>query len=335
MVSLLPRPVRAGGRPGRRALGNSSGSSRSGNSGISNAGSRAAGAALVLLSAFGFGLSPIFAIFCYRGGANVSTIILIRFGVSAALLFAYLGIWGRGIPWEARLLPPLLVLGLLYTVQSTLYFSAVRHIPASLAALILYTYPAFVCILSTLIDRERLAVGTLFALLCALAGLTFILGGSFRGLNVRGLALAVGAALVYSLYIILAGRTLQRFPALATSAYVTLFAACFCLLAGLAGGSLGFGFAAMTWLPIAGFILISTLTAILSFLRGLHLLGSQTTAILSTSEPIFTIACAVLLFHDSLTARQALGGALIMAGAVLAVRGRKDAATLEPGIAEK
>jgi drug/metabolite transporter (DMT)-like permease len=294
---------------------------------------KAAGIAFVLLSAFGFGLSPIFAIFAYRGGINVSTMILIRFSCSSALLFVYLKLSGAAIRCEARLLPALLLLGLLYTAQSTFYFSAVKYIPASLAALILYTYPAFVCILSTLIDRERLAAGTLLALLLALSGLTFILGGSFHGLDVRGLALATGAALVYSFYIILAGRTLHRISALATSAYVTLFAAIFCLLAAVAGATLDFGFAVVTWLPIAGFILISTLTAILSFLRGLHILGSQATSILSTSEPIFTIACAVLLFHDSLTARQVVGGSLIMAGALLAVRGRKTAASAEHGIA--
>lgn len=299
----------------------------------SSSSSKAAGIALVLVSAFGFGISPIFALFAYRGGINVPTMLLIRFSVSSALLFTYLQLSGTGIRCEARLLPPLMGLGLLYTAQSTFYFSAVKHIPASLAALILYTYPAFVCVLSALIDHQRLRGRTLLSLLCALAGLTLILGTSFRGMNVLGLALATGAALVYSFYIILAGRTLQRFPAIRTAGYVTLFAAFFCLLAGLAGGTLGFGFSAVTWLPIAGIIVISTLTAILSFLRGLHILGSQTAAILSTSEPIFTIACAVLLFHDSLTVRQLVGGVLIMAGAFLAVRGREKAAPASPGTA--
>jgi drug/metabolite transporter (DMT)-like permease len=288
----------------------------------SSSSSKAAGGALVLLSAFGFGMIPIFARFAYRGGISVATLLAVRFLISSPLLFAYLRLRGESLRCRARLLPALLGLGLLYTAQSSFYFSAVKYIPASLAALILYTYPAFVCILSALIDRERIGGQTLLALLFALGGLIFILGSSFRGLNLHGLALATGAALVYSFYIILAGRTLRQAPALLTGAYVTLFAAGFCLLAGLAGGSLSPDFSAATWLPILGIILISTLTAILAFFRGLRILGSQTTSILSTSEPIFTITGALLLFGDSLTLRQLAGGALIMAGALLAVRRR-------------
>ena len=93
------------------------------------------GVLLIMLSAFGFGLMPIFATYAYAGGVNVPTLLFLRFSLAAICLFAYL-CWRRTV-WRLRrreLLSLLFLGAVLYTLQSTFYFSAVRYIPASLAA---------------------------------------------------------------------------------------------------------------------------------------------------------------------------------------------------------
>ncbi len=136
------------------------------------------GVLYILLSAFGFGLMPILALYGYRGQMGVVTMLFIRFTVAAALLLA----WHRGclraIP--AGALPGLLLLGLFYTLQSLTYFAAVTFIPVSLASLTLYSYPALVCLLSLAVDRERIRRETAAALGLSFLGLALVFGIDFK-----------------------------------------------------------------------------------------------------------------------------------------------------------
>lgn len=150
------------------------------------------GVILILLSTVGYGAMPVFAQYAYRGGISVSTLLFIRFFLAAVFLFAYVFLKIRKISLTKANLVSLLVLGgVCYTLQSTFYFSAIKYIPSSLAALILYTYPALVCILSIYIVLGNHVVKTLqplvttsFISLFAAAGL-LVLGLATRSMSFR------------------------------------------------------------------------------------------------------------------------------------------------------
>lgn len=281
------------------------------------------GLLLVLYSALGFGLIPIFALLAYRGGINVVTLLAIRFALSGLVLFAFLLARGRGVLCQAlSALPSLLGLGLCYTLQSGFYFSAVRHISASLASILLYSYPAFVCLLAFLVEREKLTARILLALAISLSGVILVLGSSLGAASPAGVLLALGAALVYSLYITLANRVLRSVEPVVAMAVVTLVTSVIYLGLGLAAGSLSFAFAPTAWLPIALLIGVSTLLAIFAFFRGLAILGSNRASIVSMTEPLFTIGFSILLFGDRLGWQQIVGGVLVLGGTVLVTTAR-------------
>jgi drug/metabolite transporter (DMT)-like permease len=281
------------------------------------------GLLLVLYSALGFGLIPIFALLAYRGGINVVTLLAIRFALSGLVLFAFLLARGRGVLRQAlSALPSLLGLGLCYTLQSGFYFSAVRHISASLASILLYSYPAFVCLLAFLVEREKLTARTLLALAVSLAGVILVLGSSLGAASPAGVLLALGAALVYSLYITLANRVLRSVEPVVAMAVVTLVTSVIYLGLGLAAGSLSLAFAPAAWLPIALLIGVSTLLAIFAFFRGLAILGSNRASIVSMTEPLFTIGFSILLFGDRLGWQQIVGGVLVLGGTALVTTAR-------------
>lgn len=281
------------------------------------------GLLLVLYSALGFGLIPIFALLAYRGGINVVTLLAIRFALSGLVLFAFLLARGRGVLRQAlSALPSLLGLGLCYTLQSGFYFSAVRHISASLASILLYSYPAFVCLLAFLVEREKLTARTLLALAVSLAGVVLVLGSSLGAASPAGVLLALGAALVYSLYITLANRVLRSVEPVVAMAVVTLVTSVIYLGLGLAAGSLSLAFAPAAWLPIALLIGVSTLLAIFAFFRGLAILGSNRASIVSMTEPLFTIGISILVFGDRLGWQQIAGAILVLGGTVLVTTAR-------------
>ncbi|NLU50402.1 MAG: EamA family transporter [Syntrophomonadaceae bacterium] len=285
------------------------------------------GVVLVLISAASFGVMPIFAIYAYQGQATVTTVLFLRFALATIMFFSYIAVKVKNLAITRSCLWSLILMGgVLYTLQSNLYFFAVKHIPASLVALLFYAYPVFVAVLASVVDKERPTQNTLTAILMALTGLTMVLGTSLAGLNVLGALLALGAAAVYSIYIVLGNRLVKDIPPVITSAFVSLFASFSLLLVGLMSRQLVFDFAGYAWWPILGIVVFSTVIAIFTFFRGLELLGSTRAAILSMIEPLVTIVFSTVLFHDRLTALQWAGGLLVLTGAFLAVTNQKQPA---------
>lgn len=283
------------------------------------------GVLLVLLSALGFGLMPIFALFAYRGDINVSTLLFIRFALATAVFMAYVFFKYRRIKLRLKDFFYLFILGgICYTLQSTFYLTAVRHISPSLAALLLYTYPIYVVLLSFIVDKERPVRLTLISVSVSFVGVLLILGTAYGQISGTGIALALGAALVYSFYIILGNRVIRTMPPVITSTFVSMFAGIGVVIVSLFTDNLDFSFRAMAWFPILGLTLLSTIIAILAFFRGIELLGPVRASIISMTEPLFATLSAVLLLQDRLTLIQVAGGAAILAGAMLITKSRQS-----------
>jgi drug/metabolite transporter (DMT)-like permease len=76
---------------------------------------------------------------------------------------------------------------------------------------------------------------------------------------------------------------------------------------------------AVGYLWLAALALVSTVGAIALFFAGLERVGPTAASILSTLEPVVTVALASAVFGESLGRTQLAGGALVLL-AVLAVR---------------
>lgn len=294
------------------------------------------GVLLVFLSASGFGLIPIFALYAYGGGASVTTLLFGRFTLAAIIFFGYILYKEKRIPVERSQLKYLFLLGgIIYTLQSNLYFSSVKYIPASLAVLLFYIYPVLVALASSYLDKEVLDKKIIFSIVLSLLGLTLVLGVSFGGINLTGVMLALASGLVYSVYLVLGNRIVKETPALVTSAFICLFAACSILVIGVSKGDLDFNLTGEAWLAILGVALCCTVLAIFTLFRGIELIGTTRASILSMIEPLITIGFSALLFNERLSFLQVLGGAAVLLGSVLVILARdKSKNTPEPARAK-
>ncbi|MGW4384124.1 DMT family transporter [Kitasatospora sp. NPDC004531] len=294
------------------------------------------GFALIGLSAAGFGLMPVLAVHAYGNGLTVPTLLFLRFAIAAALFLPYAWWYGRrhgGLRLtRANLLRLALLGGVLYAAQSTLYFSAVQHISPALAALILYVYPALVACGAAVIGKERPTAAVAVSVLVTLGGVTLALGRIGGGISAVGIAEAVGAAVVYTVYILYGDRLGSAgLPPVALTGLISLFAAVSFFGYGAARGQLDFGFRAGGWIPVVGVALGSTVVAILCFFAGMALLGPTRAALGSMLEPVVSIvAAAALLSGGGLTTLQLVGAALVLAGATAGVLSRRRAAAAEP-----
>ncbi len=290
-----------------------------------------AGVLYVFLSAAGFGVMSILANYAYDDGATVPTLLFLRFLLAAGLFFLLLLAKKESISVNWRQVAALFCLGgVLYTLQSISFFSAIVYISPSFAALLLYTFPVFVAILSYFVDKEPITKQTVLAMLLSLAGLAMVLGTSFDSIQPRGVLLALAAALFYSVYIITGNRVIKGLSPYVTSAYISLFAAVSTFFVAQGSGGIPFGFGLQGWLALGGIVLFSTVVAISFFFRGLQLIGSTRASVLSMLEPVVTIALSAALLGESLSWLQLVGGMAVLIGATLIVSGKEKEAKQPP-----
>lgn len=276
------------------------------------------GLALCLLSAAGFGVMAIIAKQAYAEGLAVGTLLAWRFVIAAAALWAIVA-WRRPA-WPARrTLLAGLGLGLAgYSAQAGLFFSSLEHIDASLASLLLYLYPALVCCAAVALGRERLTRRTAGALVVASAGTALVLlGGGTGALDGLGVALAVGAAIAYTAYLLVADGVLGRADPFVLSALITTGAAITLVAWGAGPGTLETGVSTDGWLLIVAIAFASTVLPISTLLLGMRRVGASTASIVSTVEPVVTVSLAMVLFGDALGVVQLAGGALVLAAVVV------------------
>jgi drug/metabolite transporter (DMT)-like permease len=286
------------------------------------------GILLTLISTIGFSTYPILGKFVFTGGANFATTLFFRFCL-AAFIFWLIAFFYEGIPkLQSKVWITLILMGaIVYASMSGLYLASVNYIPASLAALILYTYPIIVAILSVATKQEALSKSKIIGLLISSAGLVLILGFNFKGINPLGVLLAFGAAVTYSVYIIIGNSVLKHVEIILSSAVIATSSA---VTYGLIGVQTGFTWdlSYSTWLGLLGMSAFCSILAMLTFFKGLRAIGPTSASVISSLEPLMTFAFAAILFKERLTLLQGFGGILVILGGLSAVYTSKKLSTL-------
>jgi drug/metabolite transporter (DMT)-like permease len=269
----------------------------------------------------------------------VGTLLAVRFTLAATLFWVL--ILASGATHEVRGLRRRdVMIGLAlgagcYSAQAGCYFTALGRIDASLLALLLYTFPAIVAVGAVVLGRERFDSRRALALGLALGGIVLVVAGAGTGtLEPVGTALGLGAALVYSAYILISDGVVGRYTARALAALVCTGAAVALTAGSLVLGELRPGaLTAAGWGWLACLAIVSTVAAISLFFAGLRRVGPTSAAILATVEPLVTVLLASVVFGETLGPLQLAGGALVLASVpVLHARVKLRASVLEPAV---
>jgi drug/metabolite transporter (DMT)-like permease len=216
------------------------------------------------------------------------------------------------------------VLALLgYGAASVCFFFALASgTSASVVAMLLYTYPAMVVLASAVFQGERMDPRRIGAVVLTFAGCALVVGVFAGGVQVSwlGVLLGLGAAAGYTVFTMLSYTWITEKPRSVLMTYTFGLAALGTgVLTLITGGSLSpVGWVWQVWLLLGLIVLVPTFVAVILLFRGMKRLGTTRTAIVSTLEPLFTIALAALLLGDRLTLTQWLGAALVLTGVLLA-----------------
>ncbi len=281
------------------------------------------GPALILLAGCFWGSMGIFVRRLGAFGFSAAQIVSIRVTLAALFFCVLLFLKDRsGFRISLRDVPLFLGLGfgsiLFFTVC---YFTAIEMMPLSTAAILLYTSPIWIMLLSLLFFREKLTGKKVLALVLAFGGCVLVCGISGEGLTLPGLLIGLGSGLGYGLYSILGTVALRKYSPYTVTAYTFLLAAAGSLLI-CRPAEMTEKFAAAANLPslLLFCVLTALVTAVIPFLAytlGLRTVEAGRAGILATVEPLVAALIGVFVFSEPLTALSVLGILLILAAVIL------------------
>lgn len=272
------------------------------------------GIALAVLSALGFSTLALWGKFAGRLGFDSSSLNVLRFGIAGLILLAL----GFGRRADRARIGRLLLLGVWYASNTWLYFQALARISAGVAAILVYLAPAFVIVIRWALGQHP-GARQLQALGLVSAGLLVIVGlPGPQDANALGLTCGALAGAFYGAYLVFTERALPGVPPLQQTTFGALGTAATFTAFALLGGRLEPPPTASAWAIVAGIVVFPTLLALPTLYGSIARIGAARASILSSLEPVFAVVLAWVFLGEPLSVSSAVGGGLILSGAVLA-----------------
>ncbi len=193
---------------------------------------------------------------------------------------------------------------------------AYTMIPVGFTTMIHFFYPALVCLVMTVVFREKMTGWKAGAVLLSVLGLFLISGGRFSGRKI-GILVALVTSFAYAFYMIAneKSRTAWLSP-MVRAAYYNLFVTLAALAVSAIRGEYSFPKTAVHWsLAILVGILLSA-SAMLLF-AGIGRLGAGRASFINMLEPVTSIVVSMLVYRDQVSFLSILGCVLILAALLL------------------
>lgn len=200
-------------------------------------------------------------------------------------------------------------------MMTIFYFRSQQVSSLAVAAILLYTAPTFVVILSAILFKDKITKQKLAALIIAFLGCSFVTGIWSGGLEVTPLGIALGLAsgLSYSLYTIIGRFGLQHYQPFTVTFYSLLFAGVGSLFFWDTQEMLRIAASPKGLLMSLGLMLFATVLPYLLYTKGLSGLGDSSKAsILASVEPVVASIVGILAFGEPMTLGVILGLACIL-----------------------
>jgi drug/metabolite transporter (DMT)-like permease len=268
---------------------------------------KSSGILCAFASALIFGFTPILAKLAYAGGSNGVTMTFLRALLAIPLLFflirrARISIRLSRSEWKS-----LLLVGSFGPCATTLLlYSSYEYIPIGVATMLHFMYPVIVALAGVFFFKERLNRRKVAALLAAACGaILFFESGAVQA---QGIILALFSGVTYSFYMLgLEHSSLNGMYYFKLSFYFCVLSAIISGVFGAVTGTLRLDLTPKAWFYSFAVSIFVSVGAITLFQTAVVLVGSFTTAILSTLEPITSVLLGWLFLSEGMTLPRFLG----------------------------
>lgn len=253
------------------------------------------------------------------------TLLTLRMAYSAPFFVAMAWWAGRGAPPIARADGlRLCALGFIgYYLSSLLDFMGLKYISAALERLTLFLYPTIVVLLSAWLLGKPITRRMVVALVLSYAGILLAfwhdlqIGGDHAALATGG-ALVFASAVLYAIYLVVAGPVIarlgsSRFIAWAMLASTVFIAAQFALTRPWSALAVAPPIHLLSLAMAIG----STVVPTWLIAEAIRRMGANQTSLVGSLGPVFTIGLGALILGEPTHALQLVGAALVLGGVML------------------
>ncbi|MDO4343396.1 MAG: EamA family transporter [Eubacteriales bacterium] len=281
------------------------------------------GKLLIILAGCLWGCMGIFVRTLNGWGLGTFEIVALRAAVTAVLTGGILGIFKPKL-LKIRLKDVWCFLGTgicSIVFFNYCYFKSIVMTSLPVAAVLLYTAPAMVVVMSALLFREKITPEKIFSLVLVFVGCVLVAGivGNGAPLTPAGLLIGLGAGFGYALYSIFGRYALERgYHSLTILFYTFLFASL---------GVLPFADFGKVWDVMAmgagqtafslAFGLFSTVVPYFVYNLGLTSVENGTASILASVEPAVASFIGIVIFGERVDLWQLAGMILVFASIVV------------------
>lgn len=224
----------------------------------------------------------------------------------------------KGFKIRPKDIPLFLGLGLgSIAVMTCCYFTAIRMLTMSAAAILLYTSPIWVMLMSVLFLHERITGRKIAALILAFGGCVLVSGLGSGSIHAAGIAVGVASGIAYGLYSILGNIALRRYSSYTVTTYTFIFAALGVLALAkpgeMAGKIAAVGGLAQLFPLVVSIGIVTAVIPFLLYTLGLERVEPSRAAILATTEPMMATVLGIIVYHEGLNPASITGILCILA----------------------
>lgn len=201
------------------------------------------------------------------------------------------------------------------------YFKAIMMTSLSVAAVLLYTAPAIVMILSFFLFREKFTKRKWISLVMTFVGCVLVTGviQDSASLSAGGLLVGLGAGLGYALYSIFGRYALEKgYHSLTITFYTFLVAAAGSIaLADVQKVAKTVTANPPIFFFAVAFGVLCTVIPYLTYTMGLKYIENSKAAIIASIEPVTATILGVLCFHETMSMGESLGIILVLGALIV------------------
>ena len=202
-------------------------------------------------------------------------------------------------------------------VPILLLYASYNFISTGLATTLHFIYPFMIVLVSALLYREKIPMLKIASSVVVTLGI-FLFADIETVSDTAGITLALLSGIFYSFYVIYIDRSgLDTMNYVKLTFYVMLIMSASVFVFGAVFGGLSFKMTRSAWIFAAVISLIVTLGAMPLFQAGVRYEGASTAGIMSTIEPITSVAIGVTFLGETVGISQLMGIGMIIMGIAL------------------
>ena len=279
------------------------------------------GVAYAVVSSTTFGLIPLFTISLMAVGVSSPTILCYRFLLAAVAMAVIMFFTRRSFRLASDQMAVVALLAVLYASTAILLLESYKCIPSGIATTIHFLYPLAVTLTMSWVFKERISSTIYVAVALSLVGVALLAWGNHtEGDFRRGVSFALLTVVTYAAYIVGVMRSrASRVDSIVLTFYVLAFGALLFFVYAMATSGIEAVHSAASWRDLIMLALLCTVLSDYTLILAIKRIGSTSTSILGSMEPLTAVVVGVLYFGERIDTTSVVGLLLVICAVVVVI----------------